>query len=62
MLYLLFYGTIAGEIPDDNMLILNVVHITNPFVPDMSKLEPFDGKKIIRCGLIRLIFSWGKLG
>ncbi|XP_010669536.1 uncharacterized protein LOC104886746 [Beta vulgaris subsp. vulgaris] len=34
----------AGEIHDKNVRIFNAIHITNPFVPDMSKLEPFHGK------------------
>ena len=29
----LFYGTMAGEIPDDNVRIRYDVPITNPFVP-----------------------------
>ena len=34
----------ASEIPDGNVRIFNVVPITNPFVPDTSKLEPIDRK------------------
>ena len=51
----------AGEIPNDNVRILSVVPITNLFVPDMSKLEPFDGKNY-RMWSDKMEFFLGQIG
>ncbi|XP_048489762.1 uncharacterized protein LOC125491712 [Beta vulgaris subsp. vulgaris] len=51
----------AANIPNEGTRILNVVPITNPFVPDMSKLEPFDGKNY-RMWSDKMEFFLGQIG
>ncbi|XP_048492375.1 uncharacterized protein LOC125493254 [Beta vulgaris subsp. vulgaris] len=51
----------AGEIPDENVRVFNDVPITHPFLPDLSKLKPFDGKNY-RMWSDKMDFFLGQIG